>query len=105
MAPPWGRGWLGRNDDGSRHRCPEKLMEKRDEELIQSLIDQDPELRKHYLEHVDFERRIEAFNEKTFLSADEELERKKLQKLKLAGKDRIMEILGRHRGNQAASHH
>jgi hypothetical protein len=30
-------------------------MEKRDEELILTLVDKDPELKKHYDEHVEFE--------------------------------------------------
>jgi uncharacterized protein YdcH (DUF465 family) len=80
------------------------FMEKRDEELILSLVAKDPELRRHYDEHADFERQLERFNSKAHLSAEEEIERKRLQKLKLAGKDRIMEILGRHRGD-ATTHH
>ncbi len=76
-------------------------MEKQDEELIQTLVESDLELKRYYQEHVDFERQIEVFNRKQHLSAEEEVERKRLQKLKLAGKDRIMEILGRHRGGDA----
>lgn len=79
-------------------------MEKQDEELIKSLAETDSELRKYYQDHVDFERQIEAFNQKGHLSAEEEVERKRLQKLKLAGKDRIMEILGRHKGEDALAH-
>lgn len=79
-------------------------MEKRDEELILSLVEGDPELRKHYDEHLDFKRQLERFNNKAHLSAEEEIERKRIQKLKLAGKDRIMEILGRHRGGAPATH-
>ena len=33
-------------------------MEKRDEEQILTLVDKDPELRKHYDEHVEFERQL-----------------------------------------------
>jgi hypothetical protein len=80
-------------------------MEKRDEELILSLVDKDPELKKHYDEHVEFERQIERLSGKSHLTSDEEVERKRLQKLKLAGKDRIMEILGRYRSGSAAAHH
>ena len=79
-------------------------MEKRDEELILSLIDRDTELRRHYDEHREFERQLQVFNDKSHLSADEEVERKRLQKLKLAGKDRMMEILHRHRADSAVSH-
>lgn len=77
-------------------------MEKRDEELIRSLMDRDVELRDHYLEHERFKEELARLNAKAHLSAEEEVERKRLQKLKLAGKDRIMEILGRHRSPEAA---
>jgi len=74
-------------------------MEKKDEELIQTLLEREPELRRYYEEHVDLERRLGIFQQKVYLSPDEELEKRRLQKLKLAGKDRIMEILSRHRSH------
>lgn len=72
-------------------------MEVREEQVIASLVDKDPELKKYYEEHRELERRLEEFQHKQHLSPDEELEKKRLQKLKLLGKDKIMEILGRHR--------
>ena len=72
-------------------------MEKRDEELIQTLLEREPDLRRYYEEHVDLERQLEVFNQKVHLTPEEEVERKRLQKLKLAGKDKIMEILSRYR--------
>ncbi|HLK11053.1 MAG TPA: DUF465 domain-containing protein [Candidatus Binatia bacterium] len=72
-------------------------MEKKDEELIRSLFDREPELRRYYDEHVDLERRLGGFQQKHYLTPDEEIEKKRLQKLKLAGKDKIMEILSRYR--------
>jgi uncharacterized protein YdcH (DUF465 family) len=72
-------------------------MEKHEEELIRSLIDQDDELKRYYEEHLELERQLEAFQHKHYLTPEEDLEKKRLQKIKLAGKDRIMEILGRHR--------
>lgn len=79
-------------------------MEKQDEDMIRSLLDRDPELARYYNEHIEFERQLEAFNGKAYLSPDEEMERKRLQKLKLAGKDRIMAILHRYRSESSASH-
>lgn len=79
-------------------------MEKRDEELIRSLMDRDVELREHYLEHENFERELARLNAKAHLSTDEEIERKRLQKLKLAGKDRIMEILYRYKSEGSPQH-
>jgi len=72
-------------------------MEKKDEELIQSLLEREPELRRYYEEHVDLERRLAVYQQKLHLTTEEEVEKKRLQKLKLAGKDKIMEILSRYR--------
>jgi uncharacterized protein YdcH (DUF465 family) len=72
-------------------------MEAKDEQLILSLLDRDPELKRYYDEHVDLEKRLAQINHKGFLNSDEEVERKRLQKVKLAGKDRIMEILNKYR--------
>jgi uncharacterized protein len=72
-------------------------MEKHEEDLIRSLIDRDPELRRHYEEHLLLEKQLAALQHKHFLTPEEEVERKRIQKIKLAGKDRIMEILGRYR--------
>jgi hypothetical protein len=76
-------------------------LEKRDEELIESLVDGDPELRKYYQEHLDLERQLKGLQHKAVLTPEEDLEKKRIQKLKLAGKDRIMEILARHRAASA----
>jgi uncharacterized protein YdcH (DUF465 family) len=72
-------------------------MEKHDEELIRTLLDSDPELKRFYEEHLELEKQLAALQHKHFLTPEEEVERKRIQKVKLAGKDRIMEILGRHR--------
>jgi uncharacterized protein YdcH (DUF465 family) len=72
-------------------------MEAKDEQLILSFVDRDPELRRLHDEHVQLEKQLAQLNHKGFLNADEEVERKRLQKVKLAGKDRMMEILSRYR--------
>ena len=74
-------------------------MEKKDEELILSLLDREPELRRYYEEHLNLERQLAVLQQKHYLTPEEELERKRLQKIKLAGKDKIMDILARHRGH------
>ena len=76
-------------------------MEKRDLVLIQKHITDDPELKRYMEEHEGFERKLEQFNRQSYLSADEEIERKKIQKLKLAGRDRIEAILARYRNREA----
>jgi hypothetical protein len=72
-------------------------MEKKDEDLILSLLDREPELRRCYEEHLDLERKLGAFQNKHYLTPEEELEKKRLQKIKLAGKDKMMDILAHHR--------
>jgi uncharacterized protein YdcH (DUF465 family) len=75
-------------------------MEKRDLELVQRLISGDPELKRHMEEHQEFERKLEEMNRRLFLSPEEEVERKKIQKLKLAGRDRIEAILAKYRSQE-----
>ncbi len=72
-------------------------MEERDLELIRRVIDQEPELKQRLAEHEEFERKLEEFNRRPYLTSDETLERKRLQKLKLAGRDRIEQILAKYR--------
>ena len=72
-------------------------MENREEQAIVSLLEKDPELRKYYEEHQELEKKLSQFHDKHHLSAEEEVEMKRIQKMKLAGKDKIMEILGKYR--------
>lgn len=72
-------------------------MEPREEQMIASYVDRDPELRKYYEEHLELEKRLDDLNNRVYLSPEEELEKKRLQKQKLIGKDKIMEILGRYK--------
>ena len=72
-------------------------MERNEEAVIISLLDKDPELKKYYDEHQQLEKRLLEYQHKLHLSTDEEVEKKRLQKMKLAGKDKMMEILERHR--------
>ena len=77
-------------------------MEAKDEQTIVSLLNKDPELKKFYDEHRELEEKLARFQHKHYLTPEEEVEMKKIQKLKLAGKDRVMEILGRYRQAGAA---
>jgi uncharacterized protein YdcH (DUF465 family) len=72
-------------------------MEQWEEVLIREHADHDEELKSLYREHEEFKQRLESFRDKLHLSNDEEIEKKRLQKLKLACKDRMMEILARYR--------
>ncbi|HXR34484.1 MAG TPA: hypothetical protein VN754_00960 [Candidatus Binataceae bacterium] len=72
-------------------------MEQREEQLIRQHADHDQELRALWEEHLQFKRKLEDFRDKPYLTNDEEMEKKRIQKLKLASKDRMMMILARYR--------
>jgi hypothetical protein len=72
-------------------------MEKPEELLIAKHIHQDDELRKSVEEHRNFETALENFNKRLYLTPQEEMEKKKLQKLKLLSKDKIFQILTKYR--------
>lgn len=71
-------------------------MEPKEEELINRYVTSDEELKTLYEEHAELKRQLESFRLKHYLTAEEEIEKKRIQKLKLASKDRIMELLHRH---------
>ena len=79
----------------SAHRGP--FMEERDLKVIEELLPHNEELRRLMEEHESFKRQLRAFQEKRYLTPEEEMEKKRIQKLKLAGKDRIEAILSAHR--------
>ena len=76
-------------------------MEHRDEQLIQHHAAHDDELRALYEEHQALNHQLESYRHKHFLSSEEEIEMKRIQKLKLASKDRMMAILYRHQHEHA----
>ena len=78
-------------------------MEKEDLELIELLTGKDPELKKFWDEHLEYERQLEGFNRRPYLTAAETMERKRLQKLKLAGRDRMEQILAKYRQKEKMS--
>jgi uncharacterized protein len=80
-------------------------MEKRDLDLITKHEGQDPELKRLWQEHLEFEEQLEVFNKRVYLSPTEELERKTLQKKKLKGRDQIERILVKLRQKEQESSH
>lgn len=73
---------------------PEVTMgELSQEEKIAALVERDPEFKSLIQEHRSLDEKLKEFDRKVYLSPDEEMERKRLQKLKLAKKDRIAQML------------
>jgi len=72
---------------------PEGAMGKSREEKMAELAARDPQFRALVQEHRELDEKLKEFDKKLYLTPDEEMERKRLQKLKLAKKDRIAQIL------------
>jgi len=68
-------------------------MEQKDQALIQKLCDENPRFRLLYEEHLIFEKQLRALDDRVYLTPEEEMDRRRMQKLKLAGKDEMEMIL------------
>ena len=71
-------------------------MEDYERARIEALCRGDPVLEGLWEQHLSFERQLEEFDRRPHLTPGEALQRKQMQKRKLAGKDRIARILARH---------
>lgn len=72
-------------------------MEHTDRELILSMLEGDKNLRRLYKQHSELEKRLAEFEGRNFLTAEEEIEQRRLKKQKLHGVDKMMGIIQRQR--------
>jgi hypothetical protein len=77
------------------------VMEVNEEVARERLRMENPEYRKWEEEHENLEQTLETFEAHRYLTPEQQLERKRVQKLKLAAKDRMMELVRRTRSGQA----
>lgn len=68
-------------------------MEGRDEAIARVLLKENEEFRREAEAHQRFERILAEYARLPHLSAEDEIEKKKVQKLKLAGKDRMARMI------------
>ncbi len=64
-----------------------------DPTLLEKVQGENEEFKKLYEEHLDLKHRVEELNKMHFLTPEQELEKKTVQKQKLKGKDRMIEII------------
>ena len=76
-------------------------VEVKEEVLVEKLRVENSEFQKWEQEHRQLENTLMSFETHRYLSPEEEVERKRIQKLKLAAKDRMMEIIRRSKVGQA----
>ncbi|MHB8382413.1 MAG: DUF465 domain-containing protein [Candidatus Binataceae bacterium] len=78
-------------------------MERREEELIRQHLNHDDELKSLFEEHESLKHKLQEYRGKHYLTNAEEIEEKRIQKLKLASKDRMMAILDRYQSGRPLS--
>ena len=76
-------------------------VEVSEEALVARLRTEDPEFQKWEAEHNQLDTTLKSIDSHVYLTPEEEVERKRIQKLKLAAKDRMMEIIRRMKVGQA----
>ncbi|MBI4367446.1 MAG: YdcH family protein [Deltaproteobacteria bacterium] len=72
-------------------------MERMDLELIENVSRRDAILAALWKEHQTLEQQLSKLERKPFLTTQEQVERNRIKKLKLAGRDKIEAILSRYR--------
>ena len=65
----------------------------KDEEVIQLLLKESEEFKKLEQDHKNLKGMLAEIDKKVYLSPEEEMERKKIQKLKLSKKDKMAELV------------
>ncbi len=70
-------------------------MEQVDVAVVEQLVNENSHFRKLYEEHELFEKELQQLEGRPRLNSDDEVQRKKIQKLKLAGKDEMNKILAK----------
>jgi uncharacterized protein YdcH (DUF465 family) len=73
-----------------------------EEEIAKILDSENEEFRRLREEHRALDEQLAKLDDRVYLTAEEELERKKIQKLKLAKKDRMAELIREYRAGAAA---
>ncbi len=77
------------------------VMEVNEDVVKERLRTENPEYQRWEQEHSKLEHTLSSFESHRYLTPEEDLERKRVQKLKLAAKDRMMDIVRRSRRGQA----
>ncbi len=72
-------------------------VEVYEEPVVQKLRRENPEFKQWEDEHKQLEETLNSIDTHAYLSPEEEVERKRIQKLKLAAKDRMMDMIRRSR--------
>lgn len=72
-------------------------MEEKERVLAEKLFSENPRYRLLYEEHLILEKELKQLDDRPHLTPEDEVQRKKVQKLKLAGKDEMERIMSDYR--------
>ncbi len=72
-------------------------MDANELKLLESLLPENEELNQLWEEHKMLNQKLDAMANQAYFTAEEQVERKQMQKRKLAGRDRMAAILSAHR--------
>ena len=81
--------------------CTMMNTEVKEDVLMARLRTENPEFQKWEDEHHKLESSLASIDSHVYLTPEEEVERKRIQKLKLAAKDKMMEMIRRSKVGQA----
>lgn len=77
------------------------VMEVNEEALRARIRTENPEFQRWEEEHHHLESTLASIDTHVYLTPEEEVERKRVQKLKLAAKDRMMDMIRRYKVGRA----
>ncbi|MBI5328710.1 MAG: DUF465 domain-containing protein [Deltaproteobacteria bacterium] len=72
-------------------------MKTLDGDFLKRLLERDVEFRKIYEAHRECEKRAAKLSKKVYVTREEEIEEKRLKKLKLEQKDKMAEVVSKYR--------
>jgi uncharacterized protein YdcH (DUF465 family) len=72
-----------------------------EEALVARLRTENAEFQKYEAEHHELESTLKSIDSHVYLTPEEEVERKRIQKLKLATKDKMMDMVRRYKVGRA----
>jgi uncharacterized protein YdcH (DUF465 family) len=75
----------------------------KENEIVEFLKNENEEFRKLSEEHRDLDGLLSEIDSKRYLTAEEEIERKRIQKQKLLKKDRMAELVREYKKSQPAN--
>ena len=75
----------------------------KDEEIVEVLKRESEEFRRIFQEHKELDSQLQDLGKKAYLTAEEEIEEKRMKKEKLSRKDRIAQLIRDYRKTQPLS--